>query len=141
MAAANEFKLNIFTPGKELYRGTVSEVLLTAHDGETGILPAHEDFIGLLGTGVLKFVDGGNDYWFMISSGVYEVKAGEVTILAEAGETADSVDANAAKEDVKRLEPKFLEKSSFEDDFDALRKDYERAKARIEVHRRTHLVN
>ncbi|MCB0359426.1 MAG: ATP synthase F1 subunit epsilon, partial [Bdellovibrionales bacterium] len=138
---AKELQLQILTPGRELFSGSVSELLLPSFDGEIGVLPAHEDFIGLLGTGVMKIVHHGNDYWFMVSSGVYEVRGSSVTVLAEVAEAAESVDVDTAKAQEAALAPEVSAKSSFEPEYEDLATEYQRARARIEVHRRTHLVN
>ena len=139
--ASKEFMFRILTPGAELFSGMVTDVVIPAHDGEAGVLPLHKDMISLLGTGVLKLVKDGDDYWFVVSSGIFEVRGGEVTVLAEMGEPADVVDIEAAKAEEKRLEPMFAEKNSFAEDFEEFKVAYERAKARIEIHRRTHSVH
>lgn len=137
---ADTFNVEILTPKKKLLSEEVSEVVLPAHDGERGILAHHEDFIGLLGTGPMKLLKDGNDYWCMVSSGVYEVKGGKLSIIAEVGEKADEVrgieEIRARKSD---LEDK-VEKLSLDEGL-AERKELAQIKARLEVHRRTELVN
>lgn len=138
---ATSLNVNIVTPGRELFSGSVSELLLPAHDGEAGVLPAHEPFVGLLGTGVLKVVQNSKDYWFVVSSGIYEVNNEKVTVLAEVGESSDEVDVESAKEQVSELEPKVAKSSSYDSEHQELKNSYDRAKARVEVYRRTNLVN
>lgn len=138
---ATEFKLKIYSPGSKLLEAQVTEVILPAFDGECGILAKHQDFVGLLGTGPLKLVRDGNDYWFMISSGVFEVKAGNVTVLTEFGESPDTINIEQARIKIEEAEAALAKKSSFEDDHSRVLTEYQRAKARIEVHRRTDLVN
>lgn len=139
--ASQEFRLRILTPGRELFDGDVTEAVIPAHDGEAGVLPMHKDMISLLGTGALKLVHDGNDYWYMVSSGIFEVRGGEVTVLAEVGEPAEAVSIDAARGERERLEPLVSQKNSYDEDFPELKIDFERAKARIEVHRRTHSVH
>ena len=136
-----EFNLEILTPGKPLLKTTVSEVVLPAFDGEMGVLPGHEDFIGILGTGALKLVKDGDDYWFMVSSGVFEIKKGNLVLLAEFGEDGKNINDKLALIKVKELEPLISNKSLFSDDFAHIKSELDRAKARLEVHRRTELVN
>lgn len=137
---ADTFNVEILTPKKKLLSEEVSEVVLPAYDGERGILANHEDFIGLLGTGPLKLLKDGNDYWCMVSSGVYEIKGGKLSIIAEVGEKAEEVNGienMSAKK--SELEEK-LEKLSLDQGLGE-RKELAQIKARLEVHRRTELVN
>ncbi|MCB0325380.1 MAG: ATP synthase F1 subunit epsilon [Bdellovibrionales bacterium] len=139
---SKEFSLEILTPGRELLRAQVSEIVLPAFDGEVGILADHEDFIGLLGTGPVKIVRGGDDYWFMVSSGVYEVKRGKVTLYAELAETADEVDAQQAAAKVAELEQLFNDPARFDpESYPEQRLAFERNAARVEIHRRTASVH
>ncbi len=58
---AKEFEIEVLTRSKTLYKGKATEVVLPAYDGEVGVLADHANFIGLLGTGPLKVVTGGDD--------------------------------------------------------------------------------
>ncbi len=139
---AKEFRVKVLTPGRELFRGEATEVLLPAYDGETGILAGHCDFIGLLGTGALKVVANGNDFWFMLSGGAYRVVRGELAILAEQGETPADSDLNAASEQAKEVERKLFDIKNFSNEsFTVWKRQLDQAKARIEIHRRTEVVN
>ncbi|MBL7663120.1 ATP synthase F1 subunit epsilon [bacterium] len=135
------FKLSIRTPSRVLYAGEVTEVIVPSHDGEIGIRSGHEDFIGLLGTGVVKVVNGGNDYWYTISQGVYHIESNQVKVLAQAGENADEVNVDAEAKRKAELEPIVQKMSSFDEDYQSTAAQYALAKARIEAHRRTSLVN
>ena len=138
---ANEFSATVLTPANQVLDTQVTEVILPAFDGECGILAGHEDFIGLLGTGVLKIVRGGDDYWYVVSSGVFEVSNGKLTVLAEHAEQAQEVDADKARAKLNELEPKLGQVNSYSEESEEFFRELERAKARLEVHRRTHLVN
>ena len=111
----------------------------TAVDGEDGILGGHENFVGALETGVLKFVHSGNDYWFMVSTGVFEVRGGEVSVLADVAEEAAEVDLEASKSSLEELEEKVSKLSFYSAEYKRAKVECDRAKARLEVHRRTQL--
>jgi len=138
---AEQFSLRVLTPSRELISALVTEVLLPAHDGEVGVLAHHGNFIGVLGTGVLKLVTKGDDYWFMVSSGVFEVREGELTVLADVGEAMNDIDVEAARKKMVELEPTLSGKSEFDPEYDFIKVEFERAKARLEAHRRTQLLN
>lgn len=139
---AKDFRVKVLTPGRELFRGEASEVLLPAYDGEVGVLAGHSDFIGLLGTGPLKVVANGNDFWFMLSGGAYRVASGELAILAEQGETPADSELNTASEQARELEKKLSDIKAFTtENFGSWKRQLDQAKARVEIHRRTEVVN
>jgi len=138
---AKEFQLEILTPSRALFQADVTEVVFPAHDGEYGVLADHENAIGLIGTGPLKLVKSGDDYWYMLSEGVYEVSEGTVRLLADLGEEAGDIDVEQARVRAEELEKVVGEQSTYDKEYPAHKRDYDRSKARIEVHRRTELVN
>ena len=136
----SEFNLEILTPGKQVFSNAVQEVIIPAYDGETGILAGHENFVGVLGTGPLKLVREGNDYWYMVSSGVYEVRDGKVSILAELVEGADQFDVEAEKSQLETLTGQLTSLDLNSPAGQKAKIAHERA-ARVDVHKRTALVN
>jgi ATP synthase F1 epsilon subunit len=137
------FDVQILTPAKSLFSGQATEVVLPSYDGEVGVLADHADFIGLLGTGALKIVSAGDDYWFMLSSGVYEVRAGQLRILAETGESPQpGQDTEALNQRLKELEARMGDQKTFDpEEYTALKKEQDQVRARLEIYRRTALVN
>ena len=139
---SKEFSLEILTPGRELVHAQITEVVLPAEDGEVGILAEHEDFIGLLGTGPVKIVRGGDDYWFMVSSGIFEVIDGKVTLFAEVAENASEVDVAAAKQKIAELDAVFDDPQKFSpEEYPSQKLVYDRNMARVEIYRRTQSVH
>lgn len=139
---AKEFSVEVLSSNKTLYQGKVSEVVLPAYDGEVGILAEHGDFIGLLGTGVLKIVTSGNDYWYMLSQGVYHIENGKLIILAERGESSAGLDTTSLESRISELEEKFKDmKILSTPEYKNLKLEYDQLKARKEVHTRTNLLN
>jgi F-type H+-transporting ATPase subunit epsilon len=129
--------MEILTPGAELMSGEVSEVVLPSHNGEVGVLAGHEDFIGLLGTGSLKLVKDGQDHWFVISGGVYEVRDGALVLYAVMAQDSDSIDEESAQSVVKRLEAIFNDPQKFSaEEYPEQKLEYDRNAARVEVARR-----
>ncbi|MFN8390471.1 MAG: ATP synthase F1 subunit epsilon [Bdellovibrionota bacterium] len=138
-----EFDVEILTPAKTLFAGKATEVVLPAYDGEVGVLAEHSDFIGVLGTGPLKIVTAGDDYWFMLSAGVYQVQGGALTILADVGESPGTgQDVDALNQRLKDLEAKMGDTKSFDPkEYELLKVEHDKVRARLEVYRRTALVN
>lgn len=134
------FTLEILTPAKKVCREEVSEVLLPAYDGETGVLPQHGDFVGVLGTGVLKLVRDGDDYWYLVSSGIYQVKDGAITVFADIAESAAEIDPSKAEAEAKEMAQLLGDPQKFDPaKADQQRMQLKLAESRLEVHRRTSL--
>ncbi len=140
---SREFEVQILTPAATLFKGLATEVVLPSYDGETGILAGHADFVGLLGTGPLKLVTDGDDYWFVLSSGAFRVESGKLTILAELGERPNKdIDLDDLTSRLKELDAKLADVKNFSsDNFPKLKEEADQLRAKIEVHRRTEVVN
>jgi F-type H+-transporting ATPase subunit epsilon len=136
---AKEFNIKVLTPGSKVLDTKASEAVLPAFDGDVGVLADHQNYIGMLGTGVLKVVSGGDDYWYMVSSGVYEVCGGDVTVITEVAEEAKDVNPELAKNSIQELAPKLEKLSPLDENYPALKINLDRERARIEANRRTAL--
>jgi len=79
-------KLEIITPSKKLYEGKVKLVQVPGANGSFEILKNHAPIISTLTAGNIKVI-GETDtrHDFAIVSGVVEVRANTITILAVAG--------------------------------------------------------
>lgn len=135
------FQFRLITPVNELVSSEVTEVVLPAFDGECGILADHENYVGLLGTGALKLVSGGNDYWYMVSQGLFQVQDGELSVLAEHGEEVKSIDEQAAKKEIAEIEELLAKEVSGTPRHQDLSLTRDRIKARLDVHHRTSSVH
>jgi F-type H+-transporting ATPase subunit epsilon len=140
--AQEAFHLSIVLPTKKVFEGEVSEVILPAFDGETGILPKHENFIGVLGAGALKYVHQGKDFWLAVSSGIFKVVDGKLSVVAEYVVKGEEIkEIEDAPGLIKSLEDKLAKGSSFDGDAAAVQTELQQTRAKLEVYRRTHLLN
>lgn len=133
------FHFEICSPLKQVVTTQVTEVVLPAHDGEVGVLPGHENFVGLLGTGPLKYVSGKDDYWLMVSSGTYQVKDGALTIAAEVVDDVKEFDVEKGKALLAQLEKEIEGKDTSSREYLDTRSKILQVKARLEVNRRVGL--
>ena len=127
------FEFEILTPGRKLLSTSVSEVVFHAFDGERGVLSNHENFIGRLGTGALKIVRDSDDYWYMVSSGVYQVRDGVLTLFAMHAESAEEINPANIKLKIEAFDAKTNDEAKIAEN--------KRDLARLEVYKRTELVN
>ena len=133
----DKFSFEILSPTKKVLSVMASEVVLPAYDGEVGVLPEHADFVGLLGSGPLKYVKDGNDHWILVSIGTYQVRDGKLTVAAETVEEPKDIDVDAARKELAELEKSLMVISP--DKLEEAQIELQKAKGRLEVHRRTHL--
>ena len=127
------YKFEILTPGKKLIDTEVSEVIFHAYDGERGVLPKHENYIGRLGTGALKLVREKQDYWYMVSGGVYQVKNTALTLFAVQAESIEDIDKEKTQKAIDSFNQDSLDVAE--------RAEYERNLARLDVYNRSKVVN
>lgn len=76
-------KLEIITPEKTLYSGNVKLVQVPGSKGSFEILKNHAPVISTLTEGKIKVVtEADKQEFFTINSGIVEVKANVITVLA-----------------------------------------------------------
>ena len=76
--------LEIITPEKELYNGTVTSVKLPGSAGEFEILNNHASIVSSLINGNIRVInDEQEELNFNIKSGVIEMQKNKIVILAE----------------------------------------------------------
>ena len=76
--------LEIITPEKELYNGTVSSVKVPGSAGEFEILNNHASIVSSLINGNIRVInDKQEELNFNIKSGVIEMQKNKIVILAE----------------------------------------------------------
>ena len=76
--------LEIITPEKELYNGTVTSVKVPGSSGEFEILNNHASIVSSLINGNIRVInDKQEELNFNIKSGVIEMQKNKIVILAE----------------------------------------------------------
>jgi len=138
---SDNFRFRLITPVAELLSSEVTEVVLPAFDGECGIRSNHENFLGALGTGALKLVSEGNDYWYMVSQGLFQVEDGQLSVLAELGEEVKNIDTDSANKEIKELEAALAKEAVGSSKEKEIRLKRDRILARLDVCRRTSAVH
>ena len=76
-------QLDIVTPDRRVVVAHADDVVIPAKAGEIDILPGHAPFLGLLGTGILRFVAEGKAIRLRVSGGFIEVDHDRVVLLCE----------------------------------------------------------
>ncbi|HEY9576491.1 MAG TPA: F0F1 ATP synthase subunit epsilon [Pseudobacillus sp.] len=128
------FKVSIVTPDGPVYESDVEMVSAKAQSGELGILPGHIPMVAPLQVGAVRLNKGaGKPDLVAVSGGFLEVRPDQVTILAQAAETAENIDIARAKEAKLRAENRLGNK---QDNIDFKRAELalKRAVNRIDVY-------
>jgi F-type H+-transporting ATPase subunit epsilon len=77
-------KLEIITPDKKLFEGTVKSAIFPGSEGSFGILNDHAAMIATLKEGKVELIEENNNKIdFLIKGGVVEVQKNKVIVLAE----------------------------------------------------------
>ena len=90
------FTLEIVTPERLAWKGEASALILPTIDGEVGILPKHEPYVTVLGSGEgrITAVDGSVEHVAIIG-GFVQVRPDRVVVLAESADLSGELDTAA----------------------------------------------
>jgi F-type H+-transporting ATPase subunit epsilon len=130
--------LEIVTPERLAYSGSVDGVQLPGAEGELGILPHHAPLIATLGAGELRIRRGGAEESFAVFGGFVQVLPDKVVVMAESADLASDIDLERANE-ARRAAERALESGAHEGaDLAAARAALQRELVRIRVAERRH---
>ncbi|MCA0430238.1 MAG: ATP synthase F1 subunit epsilon [Bacteroidetes bacterium] len=77
-------KLEIITPDKKLFEGTVKSAIFPGSEGSFGVLDNHAAMIATLMKGKVELIEENNNKLeFSVNGGVVEVNKNKVIVLAE----------------------------------------------------------
>jgi F-type H+-transporting ATPase subunit epsilon len=127
-------KLEIVTPERKIVDTEADSVTVPTASGEVGLLPNHAPLISALKPGILTYSRGSATERMLVTGGFVEVNRDRVSILADAAETADEIDAEAARSLRKQVEQQLEEAwQQPADETDALRDQLDAADARLRL--------
>ncbi|MCY8069830.1 F0F1 ATP synthase subunit epsilon [Bacillus inaquosorum] len=125
-------KVNIVTPDGPVYDANIEMVSVRAESGDLGILPGHIPTVAPLKIGAVRLKKDGKTELVAVSGGFVEVRPDQVTILAQAAETAEGIDKERAAAARQRAQERLNSQS---DDTDIRRAELalQRALNRLDV--------
>jgi F-type H+-transporting ATPase subunit epsilon len=91
--------LRVLAPDQSVFDGTADEVILPSTSGQVGILTGHVSMLTALDNGVMRLRTGNEWQSIALMGGFAEVDANQVTVLVNAAELGNSIDAAAAQND------------------------------------------
>ncbi|MEE1006476.1 MAG: ATP synthase F1 subunit epsilon [Acutalibacteraceae bacterium] len=98
----SEFLLEIITPEKHFFKGTVEQITCQTEEGELGILKGHQTMVASLEIGEIKIKARGEWKSAFISEGFMEVRNDEVIIFSQCCEWPEEIDGIRAEESLRR---------------------------------------
>jgi F-type H+-transporting ATPase subunit epsilon len=110
MTLPEHIHLEIVTPEKQLFSGSVDSVTLPSSTGYLGILPGHAPLLAELGIGDISYTIGDRTEDMSCSWGFVEVLPDRVIILAQTAEAASEIDLNRAEQAKTRAEKRLASK-------------------------------
>ena len=115
------FYLDIVTPERTIFSGSVESLQAPGSQGSFGVLARHSPMIAAMKVGALGFVEEGTAEPRILacSGGFVEVGGDRVTVLAEAAEFGDEIDRARAEAARERAQQRLSER----DGVDAVRAD------------------
>ncbi|MDB5098685.1 MAG: atpC [Cyanobacteria bacterium RYN_339] len=102
---ANTIELEVVTPDRQVFSEQVEFFSLRGLGGELGVLPGHIPLFTGVQPGVLKYKrDGGGEGWITVMGGFLDVQPKKATVLADAAERGEEIDALRAQQAKERAE-------------------------------------
>jgi F-type H+-transporting ATPase subunit epsilon len=92
--------VSVVTPEATILETPAQFVALPLFDGEIGIAPGHSPFVGRLGYGELRVVEGGKTRRYYVDGGFVQMANNEVSILTSNAVPAERLDAEAARSEL-----------------------------------------
>jgi F-type H+-transporting ATPase subunit epsilon len=126
-------QLDVITPERRLISESVDSVTVPGAGGELGILPGHTPLISQLQTGVLSYTQSGTTRRLLVSGGFVEVNADRVSVLAEAAEYPEEVDAARARQEREQAERALGSFTGSPEELASVREQLDRANARLQL--------
>jgi F-type H+-transporting ATPase subunit epsilon len=130
---ADELMLEIVTPEKMAFSGSIEEVTLPGTEGEFGVLWGHAALLSSVDIGELSFTKDNKKTCYAVNTGYAEVTGSKVTVLVETAERSDLIDKERARRAKENAEGKLAKLSKDDVEFESARIALIRAMTRINV--------
>ncbi|HNQ01714.1 MAG TPA: F0F1 ATP synthase subunit epsilon [Syntrophales bacterium] len=130
---AEDLLLEIVTPEKLAYSGTVEEVTCPGSEGEFGVLRGHASLLSAIKFGELSYLKDGKRVSYAVNTGYAEVTGSKVTVLVETAERADQIDVERARRAKEAAEQKLAKFAKEDPEYERAKIALERAEARLKI--------
>ncbi len=130
--------LEIVTPEKTVFSGSVGNVYLPGANGEMGVLEGHAALVTALEPGELRYEKDGQIVTLAVGNGFAEVTRERVNFLTDMAVGEDEIDEAKAEEALKRAEEQLatISHSADAEDLSHLRAVIAKSMAQLNLKRR-----
>jgi F-type H+-transporting ATPase subunit epsilon len=130
--------LEIVTPEKTVFSGTVANVYMPGANGEMGVLEGHTALVTALEPGELRYQLDGQFHTLAVGSGFAEITQQRVNVLTDMALGEDEIDEAKAEAAMKRAEEKLanISHSADAEDLSHLRATIAKSMAQLKIKRR-----
>jgi len=108
-------RLDIVTVERLVFSDDVDVVVAPGVDGEMAVLPRHAPLMTMLQPGELRVRKAGEEFSLAVTGGFLEVRPYRITVLADAAERAEEIDADRAAAAKRRAEERLAGRLGDED--------------------------
>ncbi len=98
--------LQIITPEKVIYDGTIDELIVPTVTGEIAILPNHAQLVTQVVPGEMTIKQGGKLQHMAVTGGFLQIANNTISLLANHAVRSEEIDAKKALEAQQRAEQK-----------------------------------
>ncbi|HTZ41139.1 MAG TPA: F0F1 ATP synthase subunit epsilon [Syntrophales bacterium] len=130
---AEELLLEIVTPEKLAFSGSIDEVTCPGSEGEFGVLRGHASLLSAIKFGELSYLKDGKRVSYAVNTGYAEVTGSKVTVLVETAERADQIDMERAKRAKESAEQKLAKFAKEDPEYERAKIALERAELRLKI--------
>ncbi len=92
-----EVRCAVITPDRQVLDVKARSVVVTAHDGQIGVLTGRAPLLCKLGIGVVRLDVGGQERRLFVDGGFAQVRQNEVTVLTPAALEPEQIDRKKAE--------------------------------------------
>jgi F-type H+-transporting ATPase subunit epsilon len=101
---AGQLKCQVVTPEKLVVDKAADFVIITAHDGQIGIMPEHSAYLGRLAPGIMRIDTDKKQEYYFVDGGFAEILDNQVTILTPQAIPANKLDPQAITDELAQAE-------------------------------------
>src|SRR5258706_13307408 len=132
---AEHFQLRIVTPVRLVLDEQVTEVTAPGTVGQFGVLPHHCTFLSSLEPGLLTFKNEQGARTVAVRGGFAEVQNDVMTVLADAAQFPEEIDAAKAEAELREAAAKLAKLAPADEEYGAAEAERQWAQTRLEIAR------
>lgn len=125
--------LEVVTPYHHFFEGKVESVVLSALDGELGILPGHAPVVVALAPGIAHIIVNGQKRYAVMMEGYAEIGPYMTVVVCNAAEWAEDIDVKRAQAAYVRALKRYRDDSINSREHVFSRHSMRRAKMRLKL--------